>query len=117
MTSMETDLAARDGQSHETSQHSGPDDASPQEKSEEASQVSSGHKKRYDIDIFKGWCKSCGICAAFCPRECIGIDEDGAPFIREAERCAGCGWCEAHCPDFAISVHPRKPAARSAPDE
>jgi 2-oxoglutarate ferredoxin oxidoreductase subunit delta len=64
-------------------------------------------KKAFEIDIFMGWCKSCGICAAFCPRECIKKDEDGAPIVEDADRCTGCGWCEVHCPDFAISVRPR----------
>lgn len=65
-------------------------------------------KKDFEIDIFRGWCKSCGICAAFCPRECIKLDEEGSPVIEEALRCTGCGWCELHCPDFAISVRPKK---------
>jgi 2-oxoglutarate ferredoxin oxidoreductase subunit delta len=58
----------------------------------------------YDIDIFRDWCKSCGICAAFCPRHCIGLDENGAPVVQDAKRCTGCRWCELHCPDFAICV-------------
>src|SRR5512139_372763 len=65
-------------------------------------------KKSYDIDIFRAWCKSCGICAAFCPKHCIQLDEEGSPTISAADECSGCGWCELHCPDFAISVHPRK---------
>jgi 2-oxoglutarate ferredoxin oxidoreductase subunit delta len=65
--------------------------------------------KKYEIDIFKAWCKSCGICAAFCPRQCLGVDDEGVPVIVNSDRCTGCGWCELHCPDFAISVHPRKP--------
>ncbi|MGA2939116.1 MAG: 4Fe-4S binding protein [Syntrophobacteraceae bacterium] len=63
--------------------------------------------KRFEIDIFRDWCKSCGICAAFCPRECIMLDDDGAPTKVDSDRCTGCGWCELHCPDFAISVHQR----------
>lgn len=58
----------------------------------------------YEIDIFRDWCKSCGICAAFCPRQCLGLDENGAPVIKDAKRCTGCRWCELHCPDFAICV-------------
>jgi 2-oxoglutarate ferredoxin oxidoreductase subunit delta len=58
----------------------------------------------YEIDIFRDWCKSCGICAAFCPRQCIGLDENGAPVVKDARRCTGCRWCELHCPDFAICV-------------
>ena len=62
------------------------------------------HHKTYDIDIYRAWCKQCGLCAAFCPRECLAIDEAGAPVVVKPERCTGCGWCELHCPDFAISV-------------
>jgi 2-oxoglutarate ferredoxin oxidoreductase subunit delta len=63
--------------------------------------------KEYDIDIFRAWCKQCGLCAAFCPRECLALDEEGAPVVVKPERCTGCGWCELHCPDFAISVRER----------
>jgi 2-oxoglutarate ferredoxin oxidoreductase subunit delta len=59
---------------------------------------------QYEIDIFRDWCKSCGICAAFCPRQCIDLDESGAPVVKDIERCTGCRWCELHCPDFAICV-------------
>lgn len=58
----------------------------------------------YEIDIFRDWCKSCGICAAFCPRQCIALDASGAPVVQNPERCHGCRWCELHCPDFAICV-------------
>jgi|GEM_PF-536124 len=67
-------------------------------------------KKAYDIAIFTGWCKGCGICAAFCPRQCIEMGEDGQPVVANADRCTGCGFCEIHCPDFAISVRVRKKA-------
>ncbi|OGR25096.1 MAG: hypothetical protein A2139_01100 [Desulfobacca sp. RBG_16_60_12] len=56
------------------------------------------------MNIYRDWCKGCGICAAFCPRQCIGQDESGAPVVEKAERCTGCRWCELHCPDFAICV-------------
>ena len=58
----------------------------------------------YQINIFRDWCKSCGICAAFCPRQCLSLDAEGAPVVDKAERCTGCRWCELHCPDFAICV-------------
>ena len=61
-------------------------------------------RKEYDIDIYRAWCKQCGLCAAFCPRECLALNEEGAPVVVNPERCTGCGWCELHCPDFAISV-------------
>ncbi len=73
-------------------------------------------QKEYEIDIFRAWCKACGICAAFCPRQCIELDEEGSPVVAAAERCTGCGFCEIHCPDFAISVA-QKRAKRTEEDE
>lgn len=58
----------------------------------------------YEIDIFRDWCKSCGICAAFCPRQCLSLDAEGAPVVEDSRRCTGCRWCELHCPDFAICI-------------
>jgi 2-oxoglutarate ferredoxin oxidoreductase subunit delta len=58
----------------------------------------------YEINIYRDWCKSCGICAAFCPRQCLSLDAEGAPVVDNAARCTGCRWCELHCPDFAICV-------------
>ncbi len=63
----------------------------------------------YEIDIFKDWCKSCGICAAFCPKQCIRLDEEGGPVVESSEHCTGCRWCELHCPDFAICVKELRP--------
>jgi len=60
--------------------------------------------RRFQIDIYRAWCKACGICVEFCPQRCLLRDEEGAPVIEAQERCTGCGWCEIHCPDFAISV-------------
>jgi 2-oxoglutarate ferredoxin oxidoreductase subunit delta len=58
----------------------------------------------YRINIYRDWCKSCGICAAFCPRQCLSLDAEGGPVVADAKRCTGCRWCELHCPDFAICV-------------
>ena len=60
------------------------------------------------IDIFKAWCKGCGICVAFCPKEVLGIDEEGYPSVKDLDACTGCGWCEIRCPDFAITVETRR---------
>ncbi len=60
--------------------------------------------KKYTIDIYRAWCKECGLCASFCPKGCIELDETGKPFIAHPERCIGCRFCELHCPDFAINV-------------
>jgi 2-oxoglutarate ferredoxin oxidoreductase subunit delta len=60
--------------------------------------------RKYKINIYRDWCKSCGICAAFCPRQCLSLDPQGHPQVVDSQRCTGCRWCELHCPDFAICV-------------
>ena len=62
----------------------------------------------YDPIIFRDWCKACGICAAFCPKQVIGLRSDGKPVIERPDDCIGCRFCELHCPDFAISVKERR---------
>ncbi len=56
------------------------------------------------VEIYLGWCKKCGICAAFCPQEALEVNQDGYPFLKDAQSCNGCGLCELRCPDFAIVV-------------
>ncbi len=90
-----------------------PKDSPPAETAHVKNQDKSNKKKReYRIDIFRDWCKSCGICSVFCPRQCIGLDESGSPFVQDEKSCSGCAWCELHCPDFAISVRPKAPAEK-----
>jgi 2-oxoglutarate ferredoxin oxidoreductase subunit delta len=64
-------------------------------------------KKKKDesrIDIYKAWCKACGICVAFCPTGALAKDEAGNPYVKDIGKCTRCGWCEIRCPDFAITV-------------
>jgi len=60
------------------------------------------------IDIYKAWCKGCGICVAFCPTGALGRDEGGNPYVKDIDKCINCGWCEIRCPDFAITVEAKK---------
>jgi len=61
-------------------------------------------KETPKIDIFKAWCKACGICVAFCPTGALAKDEAGNPYVKDIDKCINCGWCEIRCPDFAITV-------------
>jgi len=61
-------------------------------------------KKGYSQIIFRDWCKKCGICSAFCPKNVIGQNEEGGPVFERPEDCIGCRFCELHCPDFAITI-------------
>lgn len=48
-------------------------------------------------------CKGCGICVAFCPKQCLKLDEMGKVYQSD-DSCISCGLCEMRCPDFAIEV-------------
>jgi 2-oxoglutarate ferredoxin oxidoreductase subunit delta len=56
------------------------------------------------VEINRAWCKSCAVCAAFCPTNALTCDEVGTPYLTSSEKCTGCGLCELMCPDFAIEV-------------
>ena len=56
------------------------------------------------VEIYRGWCKKCGICVAFCPRGVLDTDESSYPIVKVPEKCNGCQLCEMRCPDFAIVV-------------
>lgn len=64
-------------------------------------------KRSYTPVIIPAWCKSCGICSAFCPKKVIGLNDMGTPVIERPDECIGCRFCELHCPDFAITVKER----------
>ncbi|MFH0844614.1 MAG: 4Fe-4S binding protein [Pseudomonadota bacterium] len=61
-------------------------------------------RRYYQQVIFRDWCKACGICIAFCPKEVLGRSKNGEPVIEHPEECTGCRFCELHCPDFAINI-------------
>ncbi len=50
------------------------------------------------------WCKRCGICIHYCPREVFVAGEDNLPRVGALDRCTGCRLCEYWCPDLAIEV-------------
>ncbi|HXE96251.1 MAG TPA: nitroreductase family protein, partial [Dongiaceae bacterium] len=70
-------------------------------------------------------CTRCGLCAAECPWELIGITEEGVPYLARGatKRCIICGHCEAVCPTGALhledprlapTVSPQQPVAMEA---
>ena len=58
------------------------------------------------VTVFENWCKGCGLCVAFCPRQVLESGPDGLTVVAHPERCTACNWCYEHCPDFAIVVTP-----------
>jgi 2-oxoglutarate ferredoxin oxidoreductase subunit delta len=61
-------------------------------------------KAKGRVIIYSKWCKECGICIAFCPREVLAWADDGSVLVANPQECTACRWCELHCPDFAITV-------------
>jgi len=63
---------------------------------------------RGELCIVADWCKGCGFCVEFCPREVLEISEAfnkkgyHPPRVVKAEACNHCEMCEMICPDFAI---------------
>ena len=55
------------------------------------------------VVIRSGWCKGCGICAAFCPKSALTLINGKAALV-EKDRCISCGMCEMRCPDYAIHL-------------
>jgi 2-oxoglutarate ferredoxin oxidoreductase subunit delta len=71
----------------------------------------------FDQHLFPDWCKACGICIAFCPKNVFTPDQTGKPVISRADACSGCRFCELHCPDFAITITKRFVDRRRSDDK
>ncbi|MFV0438549.1 MAG: ferredoxin family protein [Desulfopila sp.] len=57
-----------------------------------------------ELRINRDWCKGCGICVSFCPKQVLELDEMGKVVCRRPEDCICCRMCELRCPDLAIDV-------------
>ena len=58
--------------------------------------------KKHQID--REWCKGCGICVAFCPKQVLELDDKDKAVAVRSEKCIACKMCELRCPDLAIEV-------------
>ena len=47
------------------------------------------------------WCKGCGICVAFCPKNALELVDEKVR-LRQDNECVLCGQCEMRCPDYAV---------------
>ncbi len=56
------------------------------------------------IYINYDWCKGCGICIHFCPKEVFDASALEQPVPTRIEDCTQCMICVHGCPDFAIVI-------------
>jgi 2-oxoglutarate ferredoxin oxidoreductase subunit delta len=84
----------------------------------DSSRPTGGRRKKrlFDQIIFRDWCKGCGICIAFCPKQVYLADAAGKPLADKPDNCIGCRFCELHCPELAITVKERFIDRRRKPD-
>ena len=72
-------------------------------------------QQRFDVYIYRAWCKRCGICVEFCPHDVFDRRKSRSPDeifpdIARPVDCTGCQQCVLHCPDFAMRVQPVNPS-------
>lgn len=67
-------------------------------------------KGKSQVTVYPDWCKGCGICVEFCPRNVFEMSLEGKSVVVREDDCIRCGFCELHCPDFAIVVADKEPA-------
>jgi 2-oxoglutarate ferredoxin oxidoreductase subunit delta len=77
-----------------------------------------------EIAIDEEYCKGCGLCAEFCPRECIVMSPDQfnnrgvlMPVVAQPDECTGCTICGFMCPDAAITVYRLGKEAAAVPQQ
>ena len=61
-------------------------------------------KKLKEIQINRDWCKGCGICVHFCPKQVLELDATDKVIVARADDCICCQLCELRCPDLVITV-------------
>lgn len=61
-------------------------------------------KKLKEHRINREWCKGCGICVRFCPKNVLALDNMEKAVAVRPEECICCRLCEYRCPDLAIEI-------------
>ena len=79
--------------------------------------IKSYEDERTRIIVNESWCKACGICIHFCPKNVFDVKDNGSPVAERIGDCIQCMLCELRCPDFAIRVEKKEEFAADDLDE
>ena len=60
-----------------------------------------------ELIINPSWCKCCGICVAFCPKNALELTADTV-VLKPDHSCILCGLCVLRCPDYAIYINSKE---------
>jgi len=71
-------------------------------------------KEAVELNINTEWCKGCGICVAFCPKQVLELNRKDKSEAVRLDDCIACMMCELRCPDLAIEVLTTQTQAESA---
>lgn len=52
----------------------------------------------------RDWCKGCGICVEFCPKNVLDLDDQLKIYAPRSGDCIFCKMCELRCPDIAVEI-------------
>lgn len=64
-------------------------------------------KGKKQLRIKEAWCKGCGICVAFCPKQVLDLKHNKVAIV-DIDKCIQCGLCELRCPDYAIYLEEKE---------